>query len=52
LTEKADAKMRVRLTPPDPRARREQLLTFELLDPASNAPVTDLEPTLAQTDTC
>jgi hypothetical protein len=46
MTEKADGNLRVRLTPPDRRARREQLLTFELLDPASGAPVTDLEPYL------
>jgi len=46
LTDKTDANMRVRLTPPDPRARREQLLTFELHDPASGAPVTDIEPFL------
>jgi hypothetical protein len=46
LTEKTDGNMRVRLTPPDPRARREQLLTFELRDPASGADVTDLQPYL------
>lgn len=46
LTEKTDGNVRVRLTPPDPRARREQLLTFELHDPANGTPLTDIEPYL------
>jgi len=46
LGDKADGNVRVHLTPPDPRARREQLLTFELHDPATGAPVTDIEPYL------
>jgi hypothetical protein len=46
LDDKTDGNVRVRLTPPDPRARREQLLTFELHDPATGAPVTDIEPYL------
>ncbi|HKB10717.1 MAG TPA: heavy metal-binding domain-containing protein [Vicinamibacterales bacterium] len=46
LDDKTDGSVRVHLTPPDPRARREQLLTFELHDPASDAPVVDIEPYL------
>ena len=46
LEDKSDGSVRVHLTPPDPRARREQLLTFELHDPASHAPVKDIEPYL------
>ncbi|HEV8348134.1 MAG TPA: heavy metal-binding domain-containing protein [Vicinamibacterales bacterium] len=38
--------MRVTLTMPEPIAGREQLVTFELHDAASGAPVTDLEPYL------
>jgi hypothetical protein len=38
--------MRVELVPPDPRAGREQLLTFELRDEKTHAPVDDLEPFL------
>src|SRR4029078_13457113 len=49
LTEKTDGNMRVRLTLPDPRARREQLLTFELHDPAHGAPVNDITPYLGAT---
>ena len=46
LGDKTDGSVRVHLTAPDPRARREQLLTFELHDPATGAPVTDIEPYL------
>jgi hypothetical protein len=46
LSDKRDGNVRVHLTPPDPRARREQLLTFELDDPTTGAPITDLEPYL------
>jgi hypothetical protein len=46
LTDKTDGNVRVHLTPPDPRARREQLLTFELHDPATGTPITDIEPYL------
>jgi hypothetical protein len=46
LADKTDGDVRVHLTPPDPRARREQLLTFELVDPVSGTPIADLEPFL------
>jgi heavy metal-binding protein len=46
LGDKIDGNVRVHLTTPDPRARREQLLTFELRDPATGGAVTDLEPYL------
>ena len=46
LDDKTDGHVRVHLTPPDPRARREQLLTFELRDPSTGAPVTDIQPYL------
>jgi Heavy metal binding domain len=46
LGDKIDGNVRVHLTPPDPRARREQLLTFELHDPATGTPVSDIEPYL------
>jgi len=46
LGDKTDGNLRVHLTPPDPRARREQLLTFELRDPITGAPIEDLEPFL------
>jgi hypothetical protein len=49
LADKTDGNVRVHLTPPDPRARREQLLTFELVDPVSGAPIADLEPFLGAT---
>jgi hypothetical protein len=46
LEDKTDRNVRVHLTSPDPRARREQLITFELRDPATGAPVEDIEPFL------
>jgi hypothetical protein len=46
LSDKIDGSIRVHLTAPDPRARREQLLTFELFDAATGAPVRDVEPYL------
>src|SRR4051812_5781463 len=46
LADKTDGAVRAHLVPPDPRAQREQLLTFELRDPASGAPITDAEPYL------
>jgi len=46
LVDQTDGNVRVHLTPPDARARREQLLTFELHDPATDAPVADIEPYL------
>jgi Heavy metal binding domain len=44
LSVKVSEATRVELTPPDPRAGREQLLTFELSDAASGVPADDLQP--------
>jgi hypothetical protein len=49
LQPKIDNGLRVELTPPDSRAGREQLITFELRDERTNAPVDDLEPYLGAT---
>jgi len=49
LGEKIDGGIRVQLTPPRSVARREQLLTFEVADAATGAPVRDLEPYLGAT---
>jgi hypothetical protein len=46
LADKIDQDVRVRLVPPDTRAGREQLLTFELRDTATDTPIVDLEPYL------
>jgi hypothetical protein len=40
---------RVKLTMPEPFAGREQLVTFDLVDEATGAPATDLEPYLGAT---
>jgi hypothetical protein len=47
--DKIVAGTRVKLTMPEPFARREQLITFDLLDDATGAPATDLEPYLGAT---
>jgi hypothetical protein len=49
LQDKVDGGVRVALVPPDSRARREQLLTFEVTDAATSAPVANLEPYLGAT---
>jgi hypothetical protein len=49
LEAKVDHGVRVVLIPPDRRARREQLLTFEMTNAATGAPITDLEPYLGAT---
>jgi len=43
---------RVKLTLPEPLAGREQLVTFDLQDAATGAPVTDLQPYLGARATC
>jgi hypothetical protein len=47
--DKIERDMTVHLVPPDVRAGREQLLTFELRDRTTAAPITDLEPFLGAT---
>ena len=47
--DKIERDMTVHLVPPDVRAGREQLLTFELRDRTTDAPITDLEPFLGAT---
>jgi heavy metal-binding protein len=49
LSDKIAGGVRVTLVPPAARARREQLLTFEMTDAASGATITDLEPYLGAT---
>ena len=49
LRDKVDEGLRAELTPPDPRAGREQLITFQLSDQATGAPIADLEPYLGAT---
>ena len=49
LHDKVDEGLRAELIPPDPRAGREQLITFQLTDAATGAPVADLEPYLGAT---
>jgi Heavy metal binding domain len=49
LRDKVDHGLRAELTPPDPRAGREQLITLQLSDDATGAPFTDLEPYLGTT---
>jgi hypothetical protein len=46
MTDKSVGGTRVKLSMPDPLAGREQLITLELEDAATGAPVTDLEPYL------
>jgi len=46
VADKIDRDLTVHLVPPDVHAGREQLLTFELRNRASGAPITDLEPYL------
>ena len=46
LGDKTDGNVRVHVIPPDTRARREQLITFELRDPIDDTPLTDVEPFL------
>jgi hypothetical protein len=49
LHDKVDEGLRAELIPPDPRAEREQLITFQLTDQATGAPAADLEPYLGAT---
>jgi hypothetical protein len=49
LTDKIVGATRVKLTMPEAVAGREQLITFEMRDEASGAPVEDLEPYLGAT---
>ena len=49
LSDHIEGGVRVTLVPPAARARREQLLTFEMTDAATGAAITDLEPYLGAT---
>ena len=49
LADKAESDMTVHLVPPDMRAGREQLVTFEIRDRTNGSPVTDLQPYLGAT---
>ena len=49
LRDKTSETMRVGLVPPDRRAGREQLITFDLRDESTDRPVEDLEPYLGAT---